>query len=307
NFWADFFHNTDPCSPVCLDDDGLYNRARAMVGAEIQKITYSDFLPFLIGKTTLTPYAGYNENVDPSIANVFTAAAWRFGHSLLNSIVLRLDATNRTIGNLALQKTFFVPSQVSAVGIEPYLRGLAHQKAEEIDGLIVNNVRNFVQPGGGGFDLAALNMQRGRDHGLPRFNQVRLDYGLPAYTSFSQLTTDPTVLPQLPLAYNTVDDIDAWVGMLVETHQSNALVGPTLIAILKDQFQRLRDGDRFWYEAYLDPATLAVVQRTKLSDIIIRNTTITTEIQANVFAFIAPTPPPTPTGTPSLTPTATGT
>src|SRR5262249_31675863 len=107
NFWADFFHNTDPCSPVCLDDDGLYNRARAMVGAEIQKITYSDFLPFLSGKTPLTPYAGYNENVDPSIANVFTAAAWRFGHSLLNSIVLRLDATNRTIGNLALQKTFF--------------------------------------------------------------------------------------------------------------------------------------------------------------------------------------------------------
>src|SRR5262249_35734061 len=104
-----------------------------------------------------------------------------------------------------------------------------------------------------------------------------------------------------------VDDIDAWVGILVETHQSNALVGPTLIAILKDQFQRLRDGDRFWYEAYLDPATLAVVQRTKLSDIIIRNTTITTEIQANVFAFIPPTPPPTPTGTPSPTPTATGT
>ena len=79
---------------------------------------------------------------------------------------------------------------------------------------------------GGGFDLAALNMQRGRDHGLPRFNQVRLDYGLPAYTSFSDISSrsrhDRT---KLASAYNTVDDIDAWVGLLVETHQPNAAGG----------------------------------------------------------------------------------
>ena len=91
NFWADHFHSTDPCAPLCsctcLDDDDLYNRARAIVGAEIQKITYTDFLPFLIGKDALTPYTGYNPSVDPSIANVFGAAAWRFGHSLLNATV----------------------------------------------------------------------------------------------------------------------------------------------------------------------------------------------------------------------------
>src|SRR5204863_9762463 len=51
NFWADHFHSQDPT----LDDDALYNRARAMVGAEIQKITYTDFLPFLIGKDGLIP------------------------------------------------------------------------------------------------------------------------------------------------------------------------------------------------------------------------------------------------------------
>ena len=81
----------------------------------------------------------------------------------------------------------------------------------------------------------------------------------------------PNMQAKLASAYNTVDDVDAYLGILVETHQSNALVGPTLIAILKEQFQRLRDGDRFWYEAYLDPATLSVVQHTKLSDIILRN------------------------------------
>ena len=276
------------------------------MGAEIQKINYTDFLPFLIGKTSLTPYAGYNENVNPSIANVFGAAAWRWGHSLLNLTVLELDANNQRIGNPSLNATFFHPTQITNLGIEPFLRGLAHQRGEEIDGLIVDGVRNFTHGnGGGGFDLPALNMQRGRDHGLPRFNQVRLDYGLPAYTSFSQLTTDTSMQAKLASAYNTVDDIDAWVGLLVETHQSNAAVGPTLIAILKDQFERLRDGDRFWYEAYLDPVSLSGVKHTMLSDIIRRNTTITTEIQNNVLAFVPPTPPPTPTGTPSPTPTPT--
>ena len=210
--------------------------------------------------------------------------------------------TISSIGDLPLQRTFFQPTQISSVGIEPYLRGLARQRAEEIDGLIIDGVRNFVHPNGSGFDLAALNMQRGRDHGLPRFNQVRLDYGLPAYTSFSQLTTDTSMQAKLASAYNTVDDIDAWVGILVETHQSNALVGPTLIAILKDQFERLRDGDRFWYEAYLEPATLSVVQHTQLSDIILRNTTITMELQRNVFILPAPTPSPTPTPRPTRTP-----
>ncbi len=182
NFWANHFHAIDPT----LNDDDLYFRARAIVGAEIQKITYSDFLPSLIGKDALTPYSGYNANVDPSIANVFGAAAWRFGHSLLNATITRLDANNQSIGSQQLGASFFQPNPIIAVGIEPYLRGLAHQRAEEIDGLIIDGVRNFVPPHGGGFDLGALNMQRGRDHGLPRFNQVRLDYGLPAYTSFSQ-------------------------------------------------------------------------------------------------------------------------
>ena len=116
--------------------------------AEIQKITYTDFLPFLIGKDALTPYAGYNENVDPSIANVFGAAAWRCGHSLLNLTVLELDANNQSIGNPRLKATFFQPTQITTLGIEPFLRGLAHQKGEEIDRLVVDGVRNFTHGNG---------------------------------------------------------------------------------------------------------------------------------------------------------------
>src|SRR5206468_1847763 len=298
NFWADQFKIGDPT----LDDDGLYFRARAVVAAEIQKITYTDFLPGLIGN--LTTYAGYNENVDPSIANVFAAASFRFGHSLLTTTVSRLDSNNQSIGDLLLGKDFFKPFQITSVGIEPYLRGLARQRPEEIDGLIVDAVRNFSPTTAHGFDLAALNIQRGRDQGLPRFNQVRLDYGLTAFTAFSQITSDTTMQAKLASAYATVDDIDAWVGMVVENHAAVfPLLGSTLITILTDQFERLRDGDRFWYEAYLDPATLATVQNTTLTDIIRRNTTITTEIQDDVFELPTPTATPTPTSTPSASPT----
>jgi peroxidase len=53
--------------------------------------------------------------------------------------------------------------------------------------------------------------------------------------------------------------------------------------ILKDQFVRLRDGDRFWYESYFDAATVASLEKTRLSTIIRRNTTVGTELQLNVF------------------------
>jgi peroxidase len=317
NFWADQFSSGDPT----LDDDGIYFRARAVVCAEIQKITYTDFLPGLIGRTTLPLYPGYNENVDPSIANVFATASFRFGHSLLTSTVSRLDANNQSIGNLPMEGAFFQPIQITSVGIEPYLRGLALQEVEKVDGLIVDSLRNFSPGSARGFDLPALNIQRGRDHGLPRFNQVRLDYGLPAFTAFSQVTSDTAMQAKLASAYATVDDIDAWVGMLVEDHGTRVfpLLASTAITVLTDQFERLRDADRFWYEAYLDPATLATVQNTTLADIIRRNTAISTEIQDDVFELPPPTATPTPTPTvtatatftptprPSPTPTATAT
>ena len=165
NFWAQHFKDADSG----LDDDGIYFRARAIVGAEIQLITYRDFLPLLLGGNALIPYAGYDETVDPSIANVFAASAYRFGHSMLSPQLSRLDANNQSIGDLLMDDAFFNPNQIIGFGIEPYLRGLAHQRPQEIDALLIDAMRNFLP----GFDLAALNIQRARDHGMPGFNQVR--------------------------------------------------------------------------------------------------------------------------------------
>jgi peroxidase len=77
--------------------------------------------------------------------------------------------------------------------------------------------------------------------------------------------------------------VDLWVGGLAEDHMPGAMVGPTFSIILRDQFERLRDGDRFWYESYLPADLLQTVRGQTLARIIRRNTTIGNDLQPNVF------------------------
>jgi hypothetical protein len=74
---------------------------------------------------------------------------------------------------------------------------------------------------------------------------------------------------------------------LSEPHRSGAMVGETLFRVLRDQFARLRNGDRFYYERYLPPYLVAELEDTKLSDIIRRNTPIGDELQDDVFRMPA--------------------
>ncbi len=190
----------------------------------------------------------------------------------MSPVLLRLDANNQSIGDLPLRDAFFNPSEISGPGIEVYLRGLAKQAHQTIDGYIVDEVRSFLfgPPGAGGFDLAALNMQRGRDHGLPRYNVVRQDFGLAPKHSFAEVCSDPLMQTKLASCYNTVDDIDVWVGALTEDHVNGAQIGELIFTILKDQFTRLRDGDRFWYQTYLPRSWVRQLESQTLNTIIRR-------------------------------------
>jgi len=154
-----------------------------------------------------------------------------------------------------------------------------------VDCYLVDGVRNFLfgPPGAGGFDLAALNIQRGRDHGLPRYNQVREDFGLARKNSFAEITSDTDLQARLAASYATPEDIDVWVGALAEDHVNGGLVGELIFTILKDQFTRLRDGDRFWYQSYLPRNLIRQVEKQTLTKIIRRNTPIRGELQADPF------------------------
>ncbi len=272
-------------------DEQLYQSARQTVIGEIQSITYNEFLPALLGRDALNQYRGYQENVNPSIANEFSTAAFRFGHSLLDSEISRLNNDgSQAAPSISLAQAFFNtgvfnPSLPNHVGdIDTFLKAAASGNTQEVDLKVVNELRNmlFGAPGSGGLDLAALNIQRGRDHGLADYNTIRQSYGLSRVTTFDQITSDLKVQQLLRQLYGSVDAIDVWVGGLAEQHTRNSSVGPLFQRILVDQFTRLRDGDRNWYQAVFRGAQLQEIESTQLSEVIQRNTALTS-LQRNAF------------------------
>ncbi len=271
-----------------LNGDVIYEHARRIVAAQMQVITYKEFLPVLLGSNALAPYKGYKPEVDASISNEFSTAAYRLGHSLLSPQILRLNKKGKEIrhGHLSLRNAFFAPHRLVEEGnIAPILRGLAKQPCQDLDIFVIDDVRNFLfrVSGDNGFDLASLNIQRGRDHGLPGYNETRKLLGLTPVSGFADISSDEIIQTKLDQAYNHVDYIDLWVGGLAEDKYKDALVGKLFFTILKDQFERLRDGDRFWYENYFYGKELRIIEKTTLAKIIRRNTAVGKEIQDNVF------------------------
>lgn len=271
-----------------ISGDQIYLRARRIVGAEMQVITYREYLPALLGRGALPDYSGYRPLVDASISNLFSTGPYRYGHSALSPTLLRLDAQGNEIpeGNLALRDAFFSPHRITDEGgIEPLLRGLASQVCQGIDPFVIDDVRNFLfgNPGQGGFDLVSLNIQRGRDHGLPSYNIVRTALGLPRVRRFSDISSNPVIHQRLASVYAHVDDIDVWVGGLAEDHLPGALVGALIARVVRNQFLALRDGDRFWYQRTLNDDERRMVENLRLADIIRLNSRIGDELPDNVF------------------------
>ena len=81
-----------------------------------------------------------------------------------------------------------------------------------------------------------------------------------------------------------MDNIDLFLGGMVEKHEPGHVLGPTFERIIADQFTRSRDGDRYWYQNYLTTDELALVQNMTLSNIIKANSTIT-NLQPDSFHF----------------------
>jgi peroxidase len=160
------------------NDQQLYDGARKRVGALIESITYQEYLPNLLGPGRMPAYQGYKPDTDPRLALEFTTAGFRLGHSQLGSSIFRNEQDTDMIaqGDVRLKDAYFNPSKtLNEGGIAPVLRGAADYVEQATDTQIVDDVRNFLfgPPGAGGLDLGAINIARGREHGLPDFNSVR--------------------------------------------------------------------------------------------------------------------------------------
>ena len=300
-------------SGLASTDEDIYQWARKIVGAQMQIITYNEFLPALMGPGAPRVEDFRYTQVEPDVTQTFAHALFRFGHSMSTSELLLVDNNGHQTGTAALNDVFFNPKFLddNPGNLDLIIKGLASQFAEENDLEMVDEIRNqlFENPGVtpaiAGVDLMALDIQRGRDHGLTNYNETRESYGLPMVSSVTEITSDPVVQQALTEMYGLVEGdedtfrhLDLFVAALAEDHVPGTSVGITTAIVLISQFDRLRDGDRLFYvndpdlyddEGSLHPEIAAIIdlESVKLSDIIRWNTGIT-DLQANVFVVPEP-------------------
>ena len=368
--------------PDFLGEESKFQIARKVVGAEQQYITYNEFLPAM--GVNLGEYDGYDATVDPSITNEFATVGFRAHSQIHGELEIETEADRfsaeqlesfksqgievEVVGDevelaLPLNVAIGQPSLLSEIGIDLVSAALAGEAQYKNDEQIDNQLRSILfqapsSPDGDldgpdlpeSFstvaDLGSLDVQRGRDHGIPLYNDLREAYGLERVDSFTDITgeateefpddpdidpldpiNDPDILrfdalldkegnviadPEDPAApdavdavratsvaarlkaiYGDVDKVDAFVGMVSEEHLAGSEFGELQAALWTDQFEALRDGDRFYYE---NDADLAQIEQTygigfqrTLSEIIADNSLVEPgDLQENVFKIAEP-------------------
>lgn len=279
----------------------VYQETRKIIGALHQIITMRDYLPKIINQESferyIGPYKGYNETVDPSASNVFATAAFRFGHATISPILMRLNEKfeeHECFPHLRLHNTLFSQWRiVKEGGIEPILRGMTGAPARTVSPdklmteevaqkLVVLNIPKEM-------DLASLNLQRGRDHALPGYNDWRIFCGLRPIKTLDDLKNivkDASVAEKILQIYKHLDNIDVWLGGLIETFGPNSRIGPLFSCLMGKQMKALRDGDRFWWEAenVFTQQQKAELVKASLSRVICDNSDIR-EVHPDAFRF----------------------
>ncbi|XP_045615867.2 dual oxidase 2 [Procambarus clarkii] len=253
-------------------DERVFNEARKWVIATYQAVVFYDWLPKYM-REPLERYPGYKPTTDPQVSHVFQSAAMRFGHTLVTSGV---HLRKRSDDDCTTEGYTLVPGQGHHGGVrtcnsfwrspeiftqdkgnfENFLMGLSSQSTEREDNIIVEDLRGRVF-GPLEFsrrDLMAVNIQRARDHGLPDYNTARKHFGFETLNSlnvdeFKQKTSTHVpdeVIERLAEVYdNDPNKVDIWAGGLLETRNGP---GQLFSRVILDQFRRIREGDRFWFE-----------------------------------------------------------
>jgi len=288
------------------EDERLFQEGRRIMGAMNQHIVYNEFLPRIIGLNAMNLYdlrvrtEGYSTDYDPtcnpSIFNEFATAAFRFGHSLIRPMLTRMSDEFKVMdSHIRLRDGFFNPDMLYETQmIDEMMRGLVSTPMENLDqfmsGEITNHLFEEKHIPKSGLDLASLNIQRGRDHGLKSYNEYRVACNLKRAHTFDDLSREVNqdVIKRLKQIYFSVEDIDLFPGGLSEVPLKGALVGPTFACIIGIQFQKIKKCDRFWYEnseasVRFTEAQLAEIRKITLAKVICENCDVVDKIQKSVF------------------------
>lgn len=288
------------------DHEKLFQETRRIISAMLQHITYNEFLPRILGWNAISLYGlkllpqgyhkDYSPTCNPSVLNEFATAAYRIGHSLLRPHIPRMDPNYQPVDPpILLRDGFFNVDMLYQQGMcDEIIRGLAATPMETLDQFITGEVTNHLFENHhiphSGIDLIALNVQRGRDHGLPSYNHYRALCNLKRASTFDDLSREmaPEVIARMKKVYASVDDIDLFPGGMSERPLQGGLVGPTFACIIAIQFRQSRKCDRFWYETD-DPVIkfteqqLSEIRKTTLSKVLCENMDQSNEMQRASF------------------------
>ncbi|OQV20361.1 putative Chorion peroxidase [Hypsibius exemplaris] len=284
-------------------DDQIYQLARRILLAQYQFVVFNELLPEIIGSKRMMLYelqplndthhlpASKYVAGQGKILLEFSTAAGRFGHSLLGDDIFKAaskpfklsDHLNRV--DLALASPDDVGDLLHSASQHPAL-----QMDQHITGEVQNKLFKKANPYGG--DLFASNIQRGRDHGIGTYYDVRK-------FCLGDVSVDPSwsspvwegvfhkgSLNSLKRLYRSPLDVDLFAGGIAESIETagQGVVGPTFGCVIAKQFQQLKFGDRFWFEfgktmvsgdSQFTGAELAEIRKTSLARLMCDETTIT--------------------------------
>ncbi|XP_036004367.1 dual oxidase 1 [Fundulus heteroclitus] len=297
-------------------DERLFQNARKIVVATFQNIALYEWLPGFLGDKKLPPYPGYQKFVDPGISPEFQAAAIRFGITMAPPGVYMRNRTChfRRIINIdgssspatRLCNSFWKrqsPNMKTSQDVDELLMGMASQIAEREDNTVVEDLRDYMY-GPLRFsrtDLVALTIQRGRDFGLQSYTETRRALDLPPVKTFEEINPElhnPQLLRDVAELYGgDISKLELFPGGLLE---SNDGPGPVFSAIILDQFERIRNGDRFWFEnkqnGLFTDEEIQTIRSVTYRDVLIAVTSAEpTDLQRNVFFWMNGDPCPQPT------------
>ncbi|KAL6437081.1 hypothetical protein ACFW04_004997 [Cataglyphis niger] len=284
-------------------DEILYQEARRIVIAEIQHITYKEWLPILLGRRYIHAVGliirnshsrNYNSVDEPSISNEAATAALRFLNSLMQGKLNLPDNSRQQNRTLNLAEHFFNPRVIESEDIfDGLLRGLATQTSQRMDISLIPDMTSKLYTSNGnnlGLDAISLDIERGRDHGLPGYNYYRRYCRLPTARTFDDFLDyiPAEMVRKLRTIYSHPNDVDLIVGGMAERPADDGMVGPTFRCLIYEQFSRSRHTDRYFYDSAMQPhpftpEQLVQFHNVSLARIFCDNGDNITHMQRNVF------------------------
>ncbi|XP_031763861.2 peroxidase-like [Galleria mellonella] len=296
---ADILASLNPLWP----DEKIYQEARKIVIAEIQHITYQEWLPLNFGESYYRYYRispstlyshDYNEDVNAGVINGFGAGAFRFLHSVIPDSIMTCPWSYHAAYLYKLSDHYFNPSllEYSSESFDDVVRGIIAQPCNEADPFCTEEITNhlFKSRNHWGLDLIAMDIQRGRDHGIASYNDYREICGLTKATTFQDFSGEISQdrINALAQMYESVDDVDLFVGGAMERSVHGSMLGHTFQCIVAEQFYRTRIGDRFFYDNAEMPHSftseqLQQIKKASMARLICDNTDRVYYVQRRAF------------------------